>query len=53
MMRERERERERESVCVLCVRNDLKYALRWHIHIYQFIPYYASAIHAHTHPHTI
>ena len=42
-------------VCVcVCVRAcvdgmNLKYALRWHIHIYQFIPYCASATHAHTH----
>ena len=26
----------------------LKYAVRWHIHVYQFIPCYASAIHKHT-----
>ena len=33
-----------------CVRNGLEVVhLRWHIHMYQFIPYYASAIHAHTH----
>ena len=48
-----------ECVCVwLCVcacvrgRNELKYALRGHIHIYRFISYCAHA-HAHTHPQTI
>ena len=34
----------------VCVdRMNLKYALCWHTHTYQFIPYYASAIHKHTH----
>ena len=38
-------------VCA-CVRVDemnLKYALRSHVHFRQFIPYYSSAIHKHTH----
>ena len=43
------------GVCVCararaCVRNGLEVVhLRWHIHMYQLIQYYASAIHAHTH----
>ena len=38
-------------VCMhVCVDGmNLKYAPHWHIHIYQFIPCYASAIHKHTH----
>ena len=40
-------------MCVCVDGMNLKYALRWHIHIYQFIPYYASAIHKHTHAHIL
>ena len=35
-------------VCVCVDGMNLKYALRWHIHVYRFIPCYASAIHKHT-----
>ena len=41
-------EREGECVCVCVDGINLKYALRWHIHLHQFILCYASAVHKHT-----
>ena len=50
-----ERERERERVCVCVDGMNLKYALRWHIHIsvHSVLCQRYTQAYAHTHPQTI